>query len=173
MPRIRAILMAGVACLLAVSPVAAAKPQMERVDIDDHAVDEFLTGVCGYEIFADVTGHIIFRLFTDDEGNPVRELNNFGVKLRLSSAWGSLKLVDVGVDRVTFNEDGSITQVIVGNVQSIQLPGQGRVYSDVGQTTLLVTFPDPEGPPVVELIRQAGQHSDIDHVDVICEALAG
>ena len=62
--------------------------------------------------------------------------------------------------------------MIIGNVQSVQVPGQGRVYSDVGQTTLLITFPDPEGEPVVEVIRQVGQHSDADLVGVICEILA-
>ena len=173
MPRIRALLLASVACVLVASPVAGAKPIMERVDLNEIGVlDEFLTDVCGYDVFVDVTGHILFRLFTDEEGNPQRELNNFGVKLRLYSEWGSLEVVDVGVDRVTFHTDGSITQVVVGNVQSIQLPGQGRVYSDVGQIAFLLTFPDPEGPPEVEVLWEHGQHSEVDQLDVICQALA-
>ena len=83
-----------------------------------------------------------------------------------------MSLVDVGVDRVTYNADGSITQAIIGNVQSSILPGQGRVYADVGQTTLMITFPDPEGDPVVELVRQVGQHSDFGQEDALGEALA-
>ena len=46
------------------------------------------------------------------------------------------------------------------------------MYSNVGQTTLLVTFPDPEGEPVVEVIREAGQHSDTDQIALMCEILA-
>jgi hypothetical protein len=91
--------------------------------------------------------------------------------VRIYSEFGELRTVDVGADRVTFHADGSITTSVIGNVQSIQLPGQGRVYADVGITTLHITFPDPEGDPVVEVLHQAGQHED-DQVAVICEALA-
>lgn len=66
---------------------------------------------------------------------------------------GPYRVVDVGADRIAYNADGSITQVIIGNVQSIQLPGQGRVYSDVGRVTFQVTFSeDPIEEPTVELI---------------------
>ena len=173
MRRARAILIASLACLALASPAAAAKPQMERVVLNDIGLqDDFLTDACGFDVFFDGTGQAIFREFTDSEGNLLRELNNFGVHVRVYSEWGSVSLVDVGVDRVTYNADGSITQVIIGNVQSIHLPGQGRVYADVGQTTLMITFPDPEGDPVVELVRQVGQHSDFGQEDVLCEALA-
>ena len=169
---LRVALLATLACLVLASPAAAGKPLMEKATLNDIGVlDEILTEVCGFDVFLDATGHIIFRLFVDDEGEPIREVNNFGVHLRLFSEWGSIQLVDVGVDRILYNEDGSITQLIIGNVQSIQVPGQGRVYADVGLTEVLVTFPDPEGDPVFELIRQAGQHSD-NHLDVICAALA-
>lgn len=172
MRRARVILIASIACLALASP-AAAKPEMERVVLNDIGLqDEFLSGACGFDVFFDGTGHVIFRLFTDSDGNPQREVNNFGVHLRIYSEWGSVSVRDVGVDRVTYNADGSITQVIVGNVQSIQLPGHGRVYADVGQTTLMITFPDPEGEAVVEIVRQVGQHSEFGQEAVLCEALA-
>lgn len=173
MRRARFLFLAMVACLAVASPVAAGKPIMERVPINDIGVlDEFLTDACGFDVLVDARGHITFRLFTDASGAPLREVNNFAIRLRYYSAWGSVRTVDVGVDRITYNADGSITQVITGNVQSLQIPGQGRVYSDVGQTTLLITFPDPEGEPVVEVVRQAGQHSDTDSSAILCEALA-
>jgi hypothetical protein len=151
----------------------AGKPVMEKVPISDIGVlDEFLTEICGFDVHIDATGHIIFRTFVDADGNPVREVNNFGVHLRIYSEWESLRVVDVGVDRIAYNEDGSITQIIIGNVQSIQLPGQGRVYSNVGRTVIQITFPDPESHPVFEVIRQSGQHSEISQEDVICDALA-
>lgn len=172
MRRARALLIALTACLAIVSPVAAGKPIMDKFPISEAGVlDEFLTEACEFDVFLDVTGHVIFRLFVDAEDNPAREVNNFGIRLRFYSEWGSVRTVDVGVDRITYNADGSITQVIIGNVQSIQIPGHGRIYSDVGQTTFLITFPDPEGPPEFEVIKQAGQHSDTDPTPLICEAL--
>lgn len=80
--------------------------------------------------------------------------------------------MDVGVDRVTFHEDGSITIKTVGNVASLQIPGQGRVYADVGQTTVRLSFPDPEGEPEVEVLKVAGQHSEAFPTAVVCAALA-
>ena len=60
-------------------------------------------------------------------------------------------------------------QVIVGNVQSIEIPGQGRVYADVGQITLLITF-DENGDPIFELTSQHGQH-DGDQLEALCSVL--
>lgn len=173
MRRARAILIASVACLVIAGPAAAAKPQMERVTLNDIGLkDDFLTEHCGFDVFFDGTGHFILRSFTDSEGNLQREVNNFAIHVRVYSEWGSVSVVDVGADLVTYNADGSVTRVIIGSVQSIQLPGQGRVYAAVGQTTLLMTFPDPEGDPVVEVVREVGQHSDIAQEDVLCDALA-
>ena len=172
MLRARAFLFAVLACLVLVAPVAAGKPVMEREPINDVGIfDEFLSAECGFDVFVDGIGHAIFRQFTDANGDPIRELNNFAIRVRYYSAGGSVRVVDTGADRVTFNADGSVIQVVIGNVQSIQLPGQGRVYADVGQTTFLFTFP-PTGDPTVDLIKQAGQHSDFASSDVLCEALA-
>jgi hypothetical protein len=172
MRRARVFLLASIACLVVASPAAAAKPVMERIDISDiGVVDEFLTDACGFEVLVDATGHIIFRFWTDADGNPTREVNNFGIRLRFYSEWGSVSTVDVGVDRVTYHPDGSLTISVIGNVQSIHLPGQGIVYADVGIVTFHVSFPDPEGEPVVEVLHEAGQHFG-DQTATICEALA-
>lgn len=77
--------------------------------------------------------------------------------------------MDVGVDRVEYLADGSIIQVIIGNVQSIQIPGHGRVYADVGQITLHVTF-DENGDPIFELTSERGQHEG-DQLEAICSVL--
>ena len=172
MRRAHPFLIAVVACLVLASATAAAQPQMERVTVNEIGVqDPFLTDYCGFDVFFDFTGHFTLRLFTDADGNPTREVNNFAQKARIYSAWGSVSIVDVGPDRITYNADGSITDAITGNVQSIQLPGQGRVWSNVGVVTLLVSFP-PEGDPVVDVISQVGQHSDSAQEDVLCAALS-
>ncbi len=124
---------------------------MERVPVDDVFVDEFLTEVCGFEVNGHVFGHITFRAFPNDDDVVVRELNNYALTAVYSSAQATIRVKDVGVDRVSFQADGSIVNVIVGSVQSISIPGHGRVYSDVGQTTVHITF-DENGDASVEIL---------------------
>jgi hypothetical protein len=161
-----------VATLLVLSPVAAAKPVTEHLQIRDIGLhDDFLSEACGFDVWVDAIGVITFRVWLDAEDNPIREVNNFGLRIRYYSEWGSIHTQDVGADRAIYHPDGSVTLTVIGNVQSIQVPGEGRVYSDVGRVSFLFTFPDPEGEPVVELLSVAGQHSD-DQLSVICDALA-
>jgi len=150
-------------------PVNAGKPTTERIQIDETFVDDFLTEACGAEVTAHVTGHVTFRVFNDAAGNPVRELNNYAVRNTWTSESGSLRANDVGVDRITFLPDGSLLQVVIGNVQSISIPGQGRVYADVGQTTVHITF-DANGDPIFTVLEQHGQHEG-DQLEVLCSVL--
>ncbi len=172
MRRVRVMVLTVVATLLVMSPVAAAKPVMEHLQIHDIGLhDDFLSEACGFDVWVDAVGVITFRVWLDAEDNPIREVNNFGVRIRYYSEWGSIRTQDVGADRAIYHPDGSVTLTVIGNVQSIQVPGQGRVYSDVGRVSFHVTFPDPEGEPVFELLSVTGQHSD-DQLSVICDLLA-
>lgn len=174
MRRVRVMVLTVLASLLAASPTAAAKPLIEHVPIRDIGIyDEFLSEACGEDIWFDALGVIVFRVWLDSEDNPIREVNNYGVRLHYYSALGSLRTVDVGADRVTHHDDGSITLTIIGNVASIQVQGEGRVHSDVGRVSLHISFPDPEGEPVVEVLSVAGQHSDVDPLGLYCDILAG
>jgi hypothetical protein len=168
---IRVLALASLASLLLAAPAAAARPEMEHVPIDDVFLDEFLTEVCGTEVNGHVFGHVTFRAFVNDDDVVVRELNNYALTHVITSAHATVRLKDVGVDRVTYLDDGSLINVIIGNVQSITVPGQGRVYSDVGQVTIHITF-DENGEQSVELLDSAGQHDD-DQLGVLCEILAG
>ena len=173
MRRVRIMVLIVLASLLATGPVAAAKPFTEHLRIRDIAIhDEFLSEACGVDVWVDAIGVITFRVWFDSQDNPTREVNNFGVRLHWYSEFGSIRTRDVGADRVIYHADGSLTLTITGNVRSIQLPGQGRVYSDVGRVSYHVTFPDPEGGPVFELVSVAGNHSDFDPLDLICGVLA-
>jgi hypothetical protein len=169
---LRVIGLGVAAALLLAAPVSAGKPVLERVPIDDLFVDDFLSAECGAEITAHVTGHINFRVWLDDDGAPIRELNNYALSVHWTSEHGSLGAKDVGVDRVTYQADGSIVNVIVGNVQSINIPGQGRVYADVGQKTLHITFDENGEVTGVELLGQAGQHEG-DQIAAVCSVLGG
>jgi hypothetical protein len=167
-----ALILASALIIASAAPAAAGKPVMERVNITDIGVrDDFLSEACGFDIWFDVLGHVIIRTFLDANGNPVREVNNFGMRVDTYSEFGSFSSVDVGADRVTFLPDGSLILIPIGNVRSIHVPGQGQVYSHVGFVKLHITFPE-EGDPIVELLADPGQHDD-NEIDVICEVLGG
>ena len=126
----------------------AGKPQMERVPIADVGVlDEGLTDACGFDVWVDGSGHITFRLLHDKAGNPRHEVNNFAIRVHFYSEFGSFDSVDVGPDRVTYLDDGSIILATTGNIQSITVPGQGKVVADSGQSVFHVTFPEDGSDP--------------------------
>ena len=149
------------------SPAAAGKPLMDRVDIEDSFRDDFLSEVCGTDIWLDVSGHAIFRIY-GDVNDPTRELNTFAIRRTISSANGSISTVDVGPDRVWYNDDGSIEIFVTGNIGSLTVPGKGRVVANTGWTQLHITF--TEDGDVVEVVNQVGQHFG-DDVEVLCDVL--
>lgn len=170
MRRIARIVGLGVlGVLLVAAPVSAGKPTQEWIDGSETYVDPFLSDACGVEVVTTVTGHFITRTFSDAAGNPVRELNNYAFGASYTSANGSVRLRDVGVDRVSYLADGSIIQIIIGNVQSISIPGHGRVYADVGRTRVVITF-DANGDPIFDVTPLGGQHWG-DQLAVMCEYL--
>ena len=166
MRRIARVIGLGVlGALLITAPVTAGQPDTERVIVDDMFVDDFLSAACGVEVNAHVSGHATFRVFTDADGNPIRELNNFALDVVWWSENGEIHAKDVGADRLTFFEDGSLQLIIIGNVRSFSIPGQGRVYADVGRVMIEV---DAAGNETVTPL--GGQH-DPDQLAAICGVL--
>ena len=173
MRRVRVMVLTVLASLLVASPVAAAKPLIEHIPIRDVGIyDEFLSEACGVDVWLDALGVVSFRVWLDSDDNPIRELNTFGLRLTYYSEAGSVRTVDVGADRAIYHADGSVTLTVIGNVRSIQVPGEGRVFSDVGRVSFHFTFPDPEEEPEVEVLSVAGQHSESDPTELICNLLA-
>jgi hypothetical protein len=115
---------------------------VERVPIDDVGVhDDFLSDACGFDVWFDGSGHITFRLVSDADGNPLREVNNYAVRVGYSSEFGSLSTVDVGPDRVTYEADGSITVFTTGNIQSLTAPGEVASTATSGGPSSTSPFP--------------------------------
>lgn len=162
---VRVIGLGVLGAVLVAAPVSAGKPQVDRQAVDDTFVDSFLSDACGVEVNAHVTGHVIFRTFTDAGGNPVREVNNYALSLLWWSENGDIHAKDVGIDRATYLEDGSVLVIIIGNVQSFSIPGQGRVYADVGRVMIEI---DAAGNETVTPL--GGQH-DPDQLGAICGVL--
>jgi hypothetical protein len=171
MSRILRAFASGCLLLLAlVAPTAAAQPTMERIDIADVGIhQDEVSDACGFDVWFDASGHFILRTLIDGNGDPVRDLNNYSIHIQYYSAYGSVDVVDVGPDRITYLADGSLLLRITGSVESITAPGEGRVYSDVGVTTLLITF-DDQGNASVEFVSAVGQHWG-DEIEVLCDLL--
>jgi hypothetical protein len=155
--------------MLVAGPASAAKPTMERIIVNDVFVDDFLSEACGTEVTVMITGSVIFRNWLDADGNDVRAVNNYALTDTFSSVNGSVRAKDVGADRVTLNEDGSITVIIIGNVQSISIPGQGRISQDVGRAKLTITF--DENGDATEVFEPLGGKHDENGVEALCSVL--
>lgn len=167
---LRAGLATSLLTLAIAAPVTAAAPAMEWVDVTDSGIAHDLTDACGVEVRFDVTGHFVVRLFTDASGNPARELNTYALHVTWTSAYGQLRSVNTGPDRVTYLSDGSIIITTTGNITSLTARGQGRVYSDVGWSTFHLTF-DADGNASFDFVDSAGQHWG-DFVAAACGVLA-
>jgi hypothetical protein len=97
----RVVSLGLLAALLIAAPVAAAQPLMERIELDDQFVNPFLSDACGVEVTMHLTGHLTFRLFSDADGDPVSELDNFVIHIRSWTVYGEIHANNVHLDRVT------------------------------------------------------------------------
>lgn len=168
---VRALIAACLLALVGATSAFAARPVIWRIDVADiGSVDYLLTDACGVDVRFDVRGHFTFRTFFDDKGIPTRDIDTFALRVRYYAEAGQVSLVEVGPHRVTFHPDGSSTSYATGNIQSIQLPGQGRVYSDVGWSQIYISL-DENGDQTVEVVAMVGRHWG-DRVAALCSALA-
>jgi hypothetical protein len=171
---LRVALVAMSLILCCATPAAGAKPSVERVPLNLSGIFQpQLSAFCGFDIWADVSGHFQFRVFSDNAGNPTREIDNYALRIQwYTSGDASLATVFVGPDRVTFNDDGSLDVFLTGNRESLHGPGIGSAYQSVGWTHVHVTF-DTDGNQLEELVSVVGQH-DADNVrdSAICALLS-
>jgi hypothetical protein len=154
----------------AISPVAAAKPFMETIVIDDHFVE---SGLCPFDVTVDGSGRIRFAVFFDKDGNVVKEVNNFAIRVSYSANGETVNVVDTGVDLVKFSADGSFTVAITGNIQLATDAGTGVISGSAGRTLLLLTPTgevDEEGFPIfdVTVLSEKGKRATGD----LCAVLA-
>ncbi|MCA1569637.1 MAG: hypothetical protein LC798_04805 [Chloroflexi bacterium] len=182
----RRVVLSLLAALLLVAafaiPVAAAKPTVERDDFTEVFLDEFLTDACGFDVWITVSGHAISRVWTDAEGNFVREVFNIGVVGSMTAGSATLHFVDAGMDKATALPGGGVQVEIHGNLRLVTVKGKGPVIGATGRFVFQETpVLDEEGNPVLdeegnpvfnfELIADSGLRVE-ENLEALCAVLA-
>lgn len=111
--------MAWLGCILVVAAViapsaSAGKPTIERIDIDETFVDDFLTEECGVPVMTTAQGHIDVKTFPDGTG-PAR-IATLSIQLTATSGDNSYRFRDVGADHVQVKQDGTAILLVIGQV---------------------------------------------------------
>ncbi|MGH3013979.1 MAG: hypothetical protein ACRDOP_12940 [Gaiellaceae bacterium] len=122
-----------VAAVLAAG-AAAAKPTIERFDVDESFPDDFLTEACGVPVTTTATGHVILRTFPG-EGTGVVELRTINVGLAARAGDNVYRFRDVGADLVRVEPDGTAILMITGQVP-FEFTGVLKIDLDTGETIL-------------------------------------
>ena len=112
----------------------AAQPIMERVDVDESFLDEFLTKECGVEVTVHAEGHLIFRLF-DGEGTGPAELRTINIALTATADGNTFVFRDVGADLVRIEPDGTAILMIIGQVP-FEFTGVLKIDLETGEAIL-------------------------------------
>jgi hypothetical protein len=178
---LRSIILAAVVAAAA-QPVAAAKPLLERIPIDDQFTDPFFSTECGFDVTFTGTGFIVVHTWLGPDGELERQVVNYGIRSSFSANGNTLRAVDTGVDTFTVYPDGSMLLHVVGSLALLTAPGTGPVAGSAGLFAILFTplldedgnpVLDPDGNPIFteEVVVDAGIRPEFD-LAAICAALA-
>lgn len=146
-----AALVAGSA--LTAAPAGADTPS-HTVESLDFVATEHLLGVCGFPVSLHVRGTFNVVSFTDDEGNPTKEIRNYRFRGTLSANGVTIEGISRGPEIWTYAPDGSSTVAIHGVVNR-RVPGQGTVTLHAGYALVAV-----DGDVEVRLVEPTGQEED-------------
>jgi len=149
------------------APAAAVPPdRFENLRFDPavREVDPFLTDACGFRVTSTSKGHFRGTAFFDKEGELTRLVFHPSFTQTLTSRYGSVTTSDRGMDRITFNPDGTVTVFGTG----IHLKVKGGAHA-IGLWVLVI---DPE----TEELISAEYHGRFDVVEpeivsYLCTAL--
>lgn len=118
-----------------VAPNAMAqKPTMERIDIDETFLDEFLTEACGVPVTTRAQGHIIVRTFSGETPGPA-EIRTINIALTAMANGNTYVFRDVGVDLVRIEPDGTAILMVVGQIP-FEFTGALKIDLETGETIL-------------------------------------
>ena len=117
-----------------VTSAAAAKPTIERFEVDESFVDDFLTEACGVPVTTTALGHVILRTFGGEGTGPV-ELRTLNIGLTAMAGDNVYRFRDVGADLVRVEPDGTMILTIVGQVP-FEFTGALKIDLATGETIL-------------------------------------
>jgi hypothetical protein len=122
-----AVVTAGLLTCVGAGPALAAGPErtVEELEfvIEEHP---YYSEVCGFPVRLHVWGEFRVLTWTDDAGNPVREMRLFKFRSTSSANGKSVKGRAMGPETAVFHPDGSATVHIRGIVTRV-VPGAGTV----------------------------------------------
>ena len=111
-------------CAATTLPATAVPPERavsEVFDADVAVVDEILTQECGFLVTARIAGHYRETVFYNKDGSVNRVTAHPSFRSTLTSPTATIRTADVGLDRYTFNADGTIN--IFGTGIHLKLKG--------------------------------------------------
>ena len=128
-PLSTAIIAAAAACALNwAAPAGADQPLIDfevRFDPAITELDPFLTETCGFPVTFSAKGHFRGTVYFNADGSFKRFTGHPSLRQTLSSEWGAITSDDRGVDKVTENEDGTLSIFGTG----IHLRIKGEAYA--------------------------------------------
>jgi hypothetical protein len=125
--------------LLVAAAAFAAQPTREVVSLDDPATEAdlsaFLTAQCGTEIAVDLSGHVIILVFTDKNGDFVRELDVFEIQGTFTNpeTGETTTIVDAGPDIVTLKDDSLFVAITGRSLTGSGVIGRVVVNLETGE----------------------------------------
>jgi hypothetical protein len=96
------------------SGASAGKPTLERIDVDESFVDDFLSEECGVQVTTRALGQVIVREWTD--GTGVQRVAALNVALTATAGDNTFRFRDVGADLLRIEPDGTAVLAIIGQV---------------------------------------------------------
>lgn len=116
------------------SVVGAARPESERIVVDEEFADDAFSEECGVPVTTRVQGFVILRTF-DDSGTGVVSLNTISLSLTATAGDRIFRFRDVGADLVRIEPDGTAVLQIIGQVP-FEFAGVLKVDLDTGEVIL-------------------------------------
>jgi hypothetical protein len=93
---------------------SAAKPTIERFNVDETFLDEFLTEACGFDVMTSAQGHVAVRTFSGAAGPA--EITTLSIALTATAGDNTYRFRDVGADHVQVKKDGTTILLIIGQI---------------------------------------------------------
>jgi hypothetical protein len=166
------LLVAGLGTLLGVGPVSrayATPPTIQDITINHTFLAPRLTAACGFPVQRHDEGTLRVITRFDQNGNPIRELDQYHFTLYVSANGHTLTALDRETHRLTFHADGSMTFQDAGPGAGpgplLTLPGHGVVFAAVGGLVIEIS---PSGEETT--VRESGLN--IFNTPVVCAALS-